>query len=607
MLHDCDILLLQELMLEKRDLEILSDLHENFKYIAEVRDREMEGICEGRPSRGVAIYWRDTFSSSISPVYANDSLIGIILNSGSSKLLILNVYLPCDTQDRFAVNEYKQSLANLENVIRDQNVNEVLIMGDFNADPNKGRFWDILNDFTNSLSFLNMHFKFPDHTFSYLCPNKDSTSWLDHIVCSKIVADKIKDVSVDYGSALFDHFPVKCILDWNIGSSHSVDFNYVINEFVNWKKISAADRANICKYVNAMLIENGMMDHRVFCCKDVHCQNKDHKAQLVDLYSKARYILLSSTKDFIVNTNRNFKIIPGWNDYVKQHFTIARQKFLTWVSQGKPSSGRVKEEMRLARSNFKLALNECKENEHEIRNVKLLDSLKNKSHKDFWSEIHRLTNHNVQLPISIDGKYRSGDICNSFSERYKRIFCKPNARFVNVNISERKKTEILLKFSCMDIRDCRDKLKDNIGCDMIHTNHLKMGSDLLLEFIASLFSSFIIHNFIPLAMLKGVITPIVKDKFGNMNSSDNYRPVMSSSVFLKLFEYCLLTKMDPYIKLNDRQHGFRKKYSTATACFVLKETVLNYTNAGSNVYSCFLDISKAFDSVNHNILLNKLC
>ena len=56
LLGDADILLLQELMLEKRDLDILNDLHENFKYIAEVRDREMEGICEGRPSRGVAIY-----------------------------------------------------------------------------------------------------------------------------------------------------------------------------------------------------------------------------------------------------------------------------------------------------------------------------------------------------------------------------------------------------------------------------------------------------------------------------------------------------------------------------------------------------------------------
>ena len=99
LLEDSDVLLLQELMLEKRDLDVLNDLHIDFKYIAEVRDREMEGICEGRPSRGVAIYWRDAFSSSISPVYVSDSLIGIVLNSGSSKLLILNVYLPCDYQN----------------------------------------------------------------------------------------------------------------------------------------------------------------------------------------------------------------------------------------------------------------------------------------------------------------------------------------------------------------------------------------------------------------------------------------------------------------------------------------------------------------------------
>ena len=107
-------------------------------------------------------------------------------------------------------------------------------------------------------------------------------------------------------------------------------------------------------------------------------------------------------------------------------------------------------------------------------------------------------------------------------------------------------------------------------------------------------------------MIKGLITPIVKNKLGNLSSSDNYRPIMNSSVFLKLFEYCLLMKMEPYIVLNDRQHGFRKSYSTATACFVLKETVLNYTKSHSCVYGCFLDISKAFDTVEHSILINQL-
>ena len=158
-------------------------------------------------------------------------------------------------------------------------------------------------------------------------------------------------------------------------------------------------------------------------------------------------------------------------------------------------------------------------------------------------------------------------------------------------------------FSKRDISNCIKLLKETLGFDHIHSNHLKLSSELLHDVIAKLFSSFIIHSFLPPEMIKGIITPIVKNKLGNLCSSDNYRPVMNSSVFLKLFEYCLLLKIDPYVTLNDRQHGFRKSYSTSTACFMLKETILNYTQAGSNVYGCFLDISKAFDTVDHSTLI----
>ena len=81
---------------------------------------------------------------------------------------------------------------------------------------------------------------------------------------------------------------------------------------------------------------------------------------------------------------------------------------------------------------------------------------------------------------------------------------------------------------------------------------------------------------------------------------------MQSSVLLKLFEYCIMNKILPFIELSDAQHGFRSNHSTVTACAVLKETLFNYNESGSDVYACFLDISKAFDSVDHNILMNKL-
>ena len=79
---DADILLLQELMLEKRDLGFLNDLNENFNYTAFVKDRESEGICEGRPSRGVAIFWRRYLSSVLTPVLINDFIIGVVLILG---------------------------------------------------------------------------------------------------------------------------------------------------------------------------------------------------------------------------------------------------------------------------------------------------------------------------------------------------------------------------------------------------------------------------------------------------------------------------------------------------------------------------------------------
>ena len=101
--------------------------------------------CEGRPSRGVAIFWRRHLSSIISPVLVNDFIIGIVLKVKDFSILLLNVYLPCDLQTLDALENYRQSLAMLDVVIREQNANQVLIMGDFNADPSKGRFWGLLN------------------------------------------------------------------------------------------------------------------------------------------------------------------------------------------------------------------------------------------------------------------------------------------------------------------------------------------------------------------------------------------------------------------------------------------------------------------------------
>ena len=240
----------------------------------------------------------------------------------------------------------------------------------------------------------------------------------------------------------------------------------------------------------------------------------------------------------------------------------------------------------------------------------MADNLKGKRYKDFWKEIEHVRTHNKVFPQKIDDIVDTKEICEVFSNKYKKILAKQmiqsTFQFRRLNISGKDKMQVLLRFSVHDIRKAINNLNTGIGFDGIHSNHLKMGPEICNEFLSMLFFSFIIHSYIPLSMLHGVISPIIKDNFGNLSCSDNYRPIMSSSVLLKLFEYCLLDRISPLISLNDRQHGFRYGHSTATACLILKETIMHYRNGNSDVYACFVDISKAFDSVNHDILMQKL-
>ena len=107
LLDNFDIVFLREIMLSKSDLPLMNDNNKQFRNIAFVRDRETEGIIEGRPSKGVAIFWREKFSPFISPLLIDDACIGVILSRGSTKMLMLNVYMPCDLQTFDALDNYR--------------------------------------------------------------------------------------------------------------------------------------------------------------------------------------------------------------------------------------------------------------------------------------------------------------------------------------------------------------------------------------------------------------------------------------------------------------------------------------------------------------------
>ena len=112
----------------------------------------------------------------------------------------------------------------------------------------------------------------------------------------------------------------------------------------------------------------------------------------------------------------------------------------------------------------------------------------------------------------------------------------------------------------------------------------------------------------PLLNKEANVCPIYKK--GDLSKCENYRPISLLSNISKIFERVMYVRVEDFLKsseiLYNFQFGFRKQYSTNHALLSIVEKIRESLDNNRFVCGVFIDLEKAFDTVNHAILLSKL-
>ena len=161
-----------------------------------------------------------------------------------------------------------------------------------------------------------------------------------------------------------------------------------------------------------------------------------------------------------------------------------------------------------------------------------------------------------------------------------------------------------------EILNVIDKLNINkpLGPSNIPAWALKDGKMELAEPLCFLFNQFITEGIFPSSLKKAKVTPLYKK--GCPEDPNNYRPISVTGALAKIFETLLRDQIDAFLLSNSLisncQYGYKKKTSTQDALLYCTEKIRTCIDTNQFVHGAFLDLSKAFDSLSHNILLAKL-
>lgn len=152
------------------------------------------------------------------------------------------------------------------------------------------------------------------------------------------------------------------------------------------------------------------------------------------------------------------------------------------------------------------------------------------------------------------------------------------------------------------------KKKKSVGWDCVSTALLMNCAPVLAPLLAPLFNQCFHEGYYPKELKIARIIPIFKK--GESYLLGNYRPIALLSVINKIFERLIYLRLLEFFNrqkfLYKRQYGFRQRSNTSNCAMDVLERIYKGLDVSEAVTALFLDLSKAFDLVDHKLLLAKL-
>ena len=147
-----------------------------------------------------------------------------------------------------------------------------------------------------------------------------------------------------------------------------------------------------------------------------------------------------------------------------------------------------------------------------------------------------------------------------------------------------------------------------IGINSIPIKILKLAKEQIAEHLCFIYNLSFTTGIFPDSLKIAKVTPVYKK--GSKLECANYRPITLLSNLDKIIEKLMHKRLMGFLNdqkvLYKKQFGFQKKFSTAHAVISLIENIEKAIDNKMFVCGVFVDLKKAFDTVDHNILLHKL-